>query len=167
MTRAIAAQNWGELPLAAVKSLRKIVQFLRQRDLVAQFRTSYSAVITKDTVIPPAVTLYGQSEIVVEVKRVGGQEPRAMLQTLRGDTLFCETTVEIARQLGNYLYQQVKVSGAAEWDFATLAITEFAIAAVLPYQRVAAAKALATLRARFGSQFDHIDDPNHWAAQAR
>jgi hypothetical protein len=48
-----------------------------------------------------------------------------------------------------------------------LAISEFEIAAVLPYQRVAAAKAFALLRERFGSYFDLIDDPNDWAAQAR
>jgi hypothetical protein len=34
--------------------------------------------------------------MVVE-ERVGGKEPRAMLQTLRGDTLLCATTIEIAR----------------------------------------------------------------------
>lgn len=172
VTRGIAAANWADLPLRAVESLREIVQFVRQRNLTAQFRTSYSsatasAVITKDTYIPPAVTLYGQTEIVVEVKRVGGKEPRAMLQTLQGDTLYCKTTVEVARQLGNYLYQQVRISGAAEWDFETLAIAEFEIAAVLPYQRVAAAEAFAVLRERFGPHFDQIDDPNDWADQAR
>jgi len=165
VTRGIASQNWAALPLAAVKSLRKIVQFLRQRDLIAEFHTSYGAetigaVITKDTNIPPAVTLYGQTEIVAEVKRVGGKEPKAMLQTLQGNTLCCETTAEIARQLGNYLYQQVRVSGAAEWDFETLAITEFEITAVLPYQRVSAREAFALLRERFGSYFDQIDDPD-------
>jgi hypothetical protein len=69
--------------------------------------------------------------------------------------------------LDNYLYQQVKVSGVAAWDCATLAVSEIAIAAVLPRQRVAAATAFGMLRGRFGSHFDQIDDPNDWAAQAQ
>ena len=113
------------------------------------------------------MTVYGQTEIVAEVRRVDGQELTAVLQTLQGDTLSCATTVEIARQLGNALAQQVSVSGTAGWDVETLAITEFEIAAVLPYQRVAAAQAFALLRARFGAHFDQIDDPNDWARQAR
>jgi len=172
VTRAIASQAWADLPLRAVKPIRKIVQFLRQRNLTAQFHTvvgadAASAVITKDTNIPPAVTLYGQTEIIAEVKRVGGKEPRAMLETLQGDTLYCVTTAEIAKQLGNYLYQQVRVSGAAEWDFETLALAEFEIAAVLPYQRTSPTKAFAAVREQFGAHFDQIDDPNAWASQVR
>lgn len=172
VVRAIAIGRWADLPLRATRSLRKIVQFVRQKELAVQFYTVYgveraSAVVTKDTEIPPAVTLYGQTEIIAEVKRVGGKEPKAMLETLQGGTLYCETTAEIAKQLGNYLYQQVKVSGVAEWDFASLALTEFEIVAVLPYQRVAPTKAFAALRERFGTHFDQIEDPNEWVPHSR
>jgi hypothetical protein len=118
-------------------------------------------------VIPPAVTLYGQTQIIAEVKRVGGKEPRVMLETLKGDTIDCETTAEIAKLLGNHLYQQVKLTGAAQWDFETLSIIDFEISAVLPYKRVSPAQAFAAVREQFGPYFDQIEDPNEWAAQAR
>ena len=172
ITRAIATASWADLPLRAVKPLRKLVQFLRKKDLAVHFHTVYgaetaAAVVTKTTDIPPAVTLYGQTEIVAEVKRVGGKDPRAMLETLQGDTLYCETTAEIAKLLGNHLYEQVRVSGAAQWDFENLSITDFEINAVLPYKRVAPAAAFAAIRERFGAYFDQIDDPNKWASDNR
>ncbi len=176
LNRAIAAEDWAELPLRAVKSIRKIVQFLKQKEWAAQFHAVYAtettaetadAVISGATNIPPALTLYGQTEIVAEVKWVGGQAPQALLETLQGETLQCETTAEIARQLGSHLYQQVKISGAAAWDLATLALVEFEIAAVLPYHPVAPAKAFAALREQFHTYFDQIEDPNEWADQTR
>ena len=112
----------------------------------------------EDKSVTTAVTLYGQTEIVAVVKSVIDDEPRAVLQTPQGDTLSCQTTAEIAAQLGERLGRQVKVRGAAQWDFETLAITGFEIAAVLPYERTPPTEAFAALRERFGAAFDQTDD---------
>lgn len=104
------------------------------------------------------VTLYGPTEIVAVVQSVSGAPLRVVLQTLQGATLICETTAEIAAQLGEHLGQQVKVRGEACWDFATLAITGFEIAAVLPYARTPPTVAFAALRERFGAAFEQVED---------
>ena len=104
------------------------------------------------------MTLYGPTEIVAVVKQVDADEPHVILETLQGGVLHCETTAEIAGQLGIFLYQQVKVRGLAHWDFATLALVGFEIAAVLPYERSAPTAAFAALRVRFGDCFDRMDD---------
>lgn len=92
------------------------------------------------------------------VKQVDADALRVTLQLLQGGVLHCETTAAVAGQLSERLHQQVRVRGLAHWDFATLAITGFEIAAVLPYQRSAPTTAFAALRERFGGEFDRMDD---------
>jgi hypothetical protein len=172
LTRVIQAGAWADLPIRALKALHKLVQYAGCHDLALQFRTvqddeAISAIITKETVIPATISLFGQTEIIAEVKRVGGDEPKVMLRTLQGETLFCDTTEEVAKHLGSFLYEQVKLAGAAEWDLESLTIVEFEIATVLPYQRTSPVQAFAALREQFGSFFDNIDDPDTWAVETR
>ena len=172
MVAAIQNSAWGDLPGSTLRSLGKILKFVSKQNCVAHLHIAYegervSALITPKTAIPSSISLPGQTELVAEVKRVGGVEPKVMLQTLDGETLFCDTTEAIAKQLGNYLYERVRVAGNATWDYETLDIIDFEITDVLPYHHTSPTKAFAEIREKFGKYFDAIDDPEVWVQQLR
>jgi hypothetical protein len=168
----IQGSRWSDLPLRALQNVRELIRFVRRHKCLAQLqvrqagRTS-TVVLSPDVQIPDSVTLFGETELYGEVKRVGGVEPKVELKTLQGETLYCETTEEIAKELGNHLYEQVKVYGAAQWNSETLEIIEFEIHRVVQYQPTSPAQAFREIRRDFGHLFDDIEDPNAWVNKIR
>jgi hypothetical protein len=172
LVSAVHTQDWADLPWAALKSLRNVLKFVTRHQCAANFIVrhddqSVAAVITSETAIPKATTLYGTTTLYAEVKRVGGIEPKVMLQTINGRTLYCDASAEIAKELGARLYDQVGVVGYAEWDYQTLEITDFEITEVLPYRHTSPVEAFRILRDEFGHHFDAIDDPEAWIHELR
>ena len=151
LMEAIQDKAWALLPYGTLNALRKILRFVNKRECVAQLSTAYgdraiSTILTPDTIIPSSVSLFGETQVYGEVKRVGGSEPKVELRTLQGETLYCTTSEEIAKQLGSRLYEQVGVYGVAEWNFETLEIEEFEITRVLHHFHITPKEAFKNYR---------------------
>lgn len=169
---AVQAHDWAGLPWDALKPLREVLKFVTRHQCVADLAVHHdglvaAAAITTATEIPRAATLRGTTTLYAEVKRAGGMEPRVMLQTLSGRTLFCDTSEEIAKALGARLYEHVGVVGYAEWDYQTLEVIGFEITEVLSYRRTSPVEAFQSLRQEFGHYFDAIEDPEAWVHELR
>ena len=50
------------------------------------------------------------------VERVGGAEPRVTLRLHSGESIHCEVSGDLAKQLGRTLYERVVLEGTAVWD---------------------------------------------------
>jgi hypothetical protein len=109
----------------------------------------------------------GETVLYGKVIRVGGVEPRVELKPLVGQILSCATTVEIAIQLANRLYQQVGVFGHATWDQEKLEIQEFRISRVLAYEKKPLTHAFKLLREVTQKEFDVIEDVDQYITNLR
>jgi len=172
LVEAIQNKEWAALPSGTRTALRKILRFVSKRECVVQFKVAHndvviSTVLAPDTIIPASVSLFGETEIFGEVKRVGGSEPKVEIKTLQGETLYCNVTEVIARQLGSQLYEQVGVYGVAEWNFETLEIEEFEITRVSGHAYVSPNDAFEKLSEAFGPYFEDITDVEQWAYEIR
>ncbi|MFN8446502.1 MAG: hypothetical protein U0175_37270 [Caldilineaceae bacterium] len=141
ITSAITTHHFGTLSGPAIKSLRAILRFVRERGcnvelkLIQDNQEIYAA-LTPDTHIHQTSSIRGQTTIHGDVIRVGGVEPKVEIKTIDGKVLVCATTQQIALQLAERLYQQVAVAGTAFWNPETLEIEEFEISGVLSYVKV-------------------------------
>ncbi len=172
LIEALQRQEWGRLPFSVLNHVREILNFNRRYGCTAYLHVGYaneaiSAVLEPDTVVPTAALLYGETQLVGEVRRVGGAEPKVEFRTVQGETLFCTTSEDLAKELGHYLYEQVEVAGVAEWNFSTSEIAEFEIRRLVAARRPKPAQAFKQLRQQFGHLFEKIDDVDAWTRQTR
>lgn len=163
---------WGKLPGVVLSHIANIIKFAKQYECTALLETRYGeqtakVVFASDTVIPAPAILRGETELVGQVRRVGGDEPKVAIRLLHGDTLYCPTTEEIAKQLGNYLYEQVQVAGIAVWDADTLNITEFVITEFVAHFDQSPSQAFRQIRERVGYVLERIDNVEAWVQDLR
>jgi hypothetical protein len=68
--------------------------------------------------------------------------------------------VEVARKLGDRLYQEVTVQGTAKWLKSSWRIVAFTINDVRPLNQGSIGEAIEALRKVGGDGWDQIDDPD-------
>lgn len=169
---AVNRNDFVGFPVAAVNGLRKIVTFVHKRQGSATLAVTHNAVTTQAAItgrlrlnaarITGITTLYGR------VMRVGGVDPRVEFQpATKGRTLFCRAEREVVLALSEFLYQTVAVRGVAEWDAASLDVTEFTIEEWYRYEPTSPVEAFAELREKFGKYFDAIPDVDAWVGAVR
>src|SRR5262249_36925258 len=80
--------------------------------------------------------------------------------------LFCDVSKdEVARQLGQYLYEQVVVSGHATWLRGSWKIWDFEITGVTKPKQLPFDQALESLRNAGGDGWDAIENPIKYLEQ--
>lgn len=169
---AIQNREWGSVPAASLRGTRKIREFAKRHDCVAQLSTTYgdtsvSAVLDEGTNIPASAVVYGETELIGEVARAGGVEPRVAFKTIQGQTLFCKTTRALAKELAHSLYEQIHVAGVATIDFETLDIMDFEITRLISSPVLPPLQAFGEIRQEFGAHFMGIQDVDEWVHQTR
>jgi hypothetical protein len=118
-----------------------------------------------------AVFVSGDTSISGIVERVGGatelhcgmrvqQQPEKML--------ICRVeSTDVARQLGQHLYQQVVVSGTATWYRRSWRLRFFSIRSMHQLKRGSLVEAMQALRAAGGNTWDKIKDPEEFLSEVR
>lgn len=172
LANAIEERHWGELPIKTLKDLRKLVGYTKRWSCQAEMRTVYGnttalTILSPEVDIPATATLYGGTEVVGVIKRVGGAEPRVMLTTLQGETLYCDLEEEMAKKLAQYLYETVQLAGYARWNFETLEILEFEITEIVAHIDRKPKAGFSKIRQRYGTYFDDIEDVEDWTTRIR
>lgn len=94
-------------------------------------------------------TLYGKCVMVG-----GPRTPRVKMTLLQGGSVELRASHDIARQLGQRIFEVVGIRGEATWNAETWRIVEFTPFEVLDYEQAPVEKAFAELREVIGDAFD-------------
>lgn len=106
--------------------------------------------------------LTGETAVSGRVQRIGGATKNrcALRVSFQSRLLYCGVAnEEVARQLGNYLYQDVTVRGKARWLRNTWRVLELKIESVSQPRTGSPVEAFQALRKAGGDGWDEIDDP--------
>jgi len=169
---AVTANDYRDLPAGSIEALDKIVTFSRKRQCVAELVTGNGhrrvlATITPDIVFEKRARLTGETTVYGRVVRVGGKDPRAMVELLNGQTIFCDTTEAIARKLGIRLYTNVGLLGLARWDAESLKLEQFTITDVTLYEELPLEDAMNQLTKAVGIYYRDVTDVDKYIADIR
>lgn len=169
---AVMANDYRDLPAGSIEALDTIVTFSRKKQCIAELVTTNGrrkvlARITPKTVLEKRAKLSGETTVYGKVVRVGGKEPRAMVELLNGQIVFCETTEAIARKLGTRLYTNVGLFGVAHWDAESLKLQQFTISDVTPYEELPLEDAMNQLAKAVGVYYGDVTDVDKYIADIR
>lgn len=102
-----------------------ISAFVRLGELMAEDGVTGTVVSGSATIIkfpraskrPEPLVITEQSSVQGMLYSVGGKDETVpvRLEGADGETLMCESSQDMARQLGQHLYSQVRVTGSGEW----------------------------------------------------
>jgi hypothetical protein len=158
----IQQRIFDTLPPDARDALRKIATFTRKHRCVTQLRTTRRdavlVTIDQELVVPIAPRLYVETTIYGYVVNAGGKSPNAHLDTLHGQRVICKGTYNQIKMPAERLYTEVVgVKGRARCDVDTLAIDEFEIDEVLPYEDTSITAAIRELGTSVAPHFDDVN----------
>ena len=170
--QAVATSRFSQLPASALDGLDGIALFTRKRRCTADLilhngHRKVLATLTPETQITRAPLLSGDTIIFGQVVRVGGREPKVMVETVDGHTIYCDASVDVARKLGERLYRVAGLFGLAHWDAQTLVLERFTIKDVTPYEDVSLTEAMQQLAKIAGPYYSGVDDVEQYIATLR
>ncbi|MGI9952322.1 hypothetical protein V3F56_08160 [Moorellaceae bacterium AZ2] len=154
---ALATKNLEQLPSQAKKLIETSVSYAKKRKASVGFITvpgqPPAVCIDPNTEFPTHETkVRGETVLYGLVTRVGGKEPKVGLSLDNGTFLVCETSRQLAKQLGSRLYEWVGLSGIAEWDTRDWSITAFEARELIEYTAVPITDAIASLARAAGPE---------------
>jgi len=138
ISEKIGGSNFDGISLKTKRNLEVILDFVKKRNCVAEFRVGSGegrllATVTPETQLPEVYHIKSATSIIGEVLRTGGASPTVQMRLPNGKILACSTSEEIAKQLGKRLYEVVVCHGTAMWTSDNKAIEEFKIKSVGAY----------------------------------
>lgn len=172
VTKSIKNRDFATLPPATIKSINNISSFVRKKNCEAEFiskngKAKVLATITPDVNISPPGFLKGDTTLYGQIIRVGGRNPKAMIETAEGVTVYCDMeNEELARELGERLYMWVNVKGKATWDSLSLHLEDFRINEVEDFGG-SAVQAFEELTQIAGNYFKDIENVEGYVAHLR
>jgi hypothetical protein len=137
------SRDYSQIPFKAQEALHKIssqatenfwnVEFVEDKGLNIK-----SAVISAENPVPlPRIAkVQGDTTIYGKLIRVGGVEPRAMLQMPDRNYIYIALKEEMALSLASKerLYKQVGIEGTATWRVDTMELLDFKAKRITAYQ---------------------------------
>jgi hypothetical protein len=120
--------------------------------------------------IAETVFLSGETALTGKVERVGGavQNKCGLRVPFQNRMLFCNVaSAEVARKLGQHLYQDVVVQGTARWIKSSWRIVGFTVNDVYQPSPGSFVEAFSALREAGGKGWDRIDDPEAFLQEIR
>lgn len=167
----IADGQFDRLAPESIRPLRVLVDFAKRRNAYAEFRSGEQAlpiaILDKQTVLPEPAKISGATEITAKTLRVGGKVPRAMLEMLDGEVIYCALPETLAVELGHHLYKLSTFTGVATWDTLTLALESFRIDAFAPFEDLRPTEVLRELRSHLGDWVDALPNVSEASASWR
>lgn len=154
--QALISRDYSRLPMRCQKKLSEMSGYLSARGWQAELAgvSPGRALISAAHPVPAPErrTIKSVTTIYGDCVRVGGETPKAgiwLVTTKR--ILNIDVDPDLARVLGNHLYDCVGITGTATLDAATLDMLAFRGEALLPYRGKAADPLAAVLRIAEGS----------------
>jgi hypothetical protein len=166
LSRALRRRRYSDLPTAAHAALFRVNQLTAKRKWGVRIRRNESIAVEAveitepDHVTPPTDrrVISGGTELLARCLRVGGATvPRAELRLSNHRLLHVEVTELVARELGKRLYDEIVLSGVAEWDATDGEIRAFKVEAVTAFRSVPVDVAFKELAAASNGRWEGID----------
>jgi len=107
--------------------------------------------------IPIKQPIQGETIVYGEILRLGGKEPKIMLASSQGPTLYCDASRALVLSLGNKIYQTVGLRGIAEWNPDSLEIEQFTALELTAYDHKSVAEAFLAVSDEVGKDLPDID----------
>ena len=167
---AIEKKDYEYLSPQSLNSLKTISSFSKKHSceaIIGSGSLEEITVISPSTEIPKPSYIYGQTEILGKVIRVGGKTPKAMIELVDGSTLYCEVPEEIARELGHRLYALARFEGYAKWDSKTLDLEDLKINSVKEFPNKDPWDIVGELSSLVGERFSNIGDIDEFVSSLR
>jgi hypothetical protein len=165
LSASLANNDFTKLPSASINSLKNISDFTKRRNCVAEFRSHADseiplASITPSTeiIIPESYYLEGETILYGRVERVGGVKPKIVLRITDNQTVHCDASEALAKEIGRKLYSWVGLLGKAKWNTEDYLLDSFKIEKVTEYQDTPLLKGTTELSSMVGKYLkDKID----------
>ena len=171
VAEAVRTEDFSALPYDSRVALRKIVAFTRHHQCVAELLSPQDdtliASITPATAVAEPGLVRGQTTLYGQIQRVGGKSPRVMFETITGETIYCETSKQLAQQLGHRLYEFAEITGMASWNPNGWQLEEFQIESFIPSEGKTPEETIIELKRLVGQYFDDIDDVQSYVSSIR
>lgn len=166
ISSSIQRNDFSSLPYKTVESLAQISSFCKSKKCSAEFRDNTStgpnptAVITADQeiTIPKDLFIVGETVVYGTVVRVGGVDPKVALKIRDGETLFCNISEDLAKEVGKGLYTEVGVNGVAKWLKEDYSIVDFRISSFFKLERSSLTKSFDECRNLIGKYWKDVTD---------
>jgi hypothetical protein len=117
--------------------------------------------------IPQRPRLRGETVLFGRVERVGGVEPKVRLRISDHESVSCHISEELAKRVGNRLYNEVGLRGQATWDAVDFELLYFHAEELLSYQAGPITAAFDALAGAVGGAFDSVDDVEEFVGALR
>lgn len=160
---AVQRGDFYQLPEEARDAVRKVATFARKNRCRAELRIGDQGVILatidETVVVPIAPRIAVQTTFYGRVINAGGRNPpNVHVETLdRQQIIICKGDLSQIKTLASRLYTVVGLSGTARCDVDTLAISDFEITEILPYEETSIEDALSDLAALAAPYFEGVD----------
>lgn len=112
--------------------------------------------------IARSILVSGDTSFVGKVERVGGATARrcALRVPFQANLLYCRVeSDDVVRKLGQHLYEEVVVHGAALWLKTSWRVVSFKVTAMSQPKQGSLKEAIRALRDAGGKDWDDVDDP--------
>ena len=155
-----------------IEDLSRIARSLACEVIIRKDKQNVLAKIQGDTYdnLFGSQLVSGETTIIGVVKRVGGAtDLRCSIRIpSRHDLLYCDvSSIEVSRDLGRRLYEDVILMGRAKWLKTDWQIVEFKIDSIAANRDCSMTQAFRKLRAAGGNAWDNIEDPNDFLRKIR
>lgn len=173
ITDAISGRKYARIPAAAIRHLRTIDEYVKQRKWTASWHVGNE--LTPLAVIAPDVDLglpqleifNGETVEYGKLMRVGGTPAKLRIRFLDGRSLSCVATERVAKDAGGLLYEVIGMRGQAEWDANTMSLLSFRVDSLEPYREKSFQSAMDRLRDAMHGGWETVEDVNEAIRELR
>lgn len=176
--RVIEEDALDALPPKSQAGLKEIVSFTKRKNCTAElnFPTTNApdepvghVEIAPDTVLtfPEPFYLRGETAIFGRVERVGGVDPKVRIRYRPDTAMSCRIGVDLAKELGAHLYDQVVLTGSATWNATDYSLEYFRASSLVDFVPKSAAAAMDELRDLCSDDYADVDDVQGYVSSQR
>ncbi len=146
--------------------MREIYDYAEERQAIIglySFANDKSSLLAEirpdvDLNLPLLNIIRGNTVIYGKLTRVGGTPPKARLKLLNGEAISCIVSEQLAKRIGNRLYEIVGLAGEAKWDADDYALLHFKAHGIAPYEEGSLKEAVRQLRDSAGNAWQNVED---------
>lgn len=173
--QAISSRSYTELPSVTIDALREIHKYSQERQALIGFYLYENSQRTRlaeirfdvDLNLPLINRVRSNTVIYGRLTRVGGNPPKARITQLNGEAISCFVSEQLAKRIGNRLYEVIGLAGEAEWDADDYSLLYFKANDITPYEETAIKAAIKELRESAGPAWDRVKDVNAYIEELR
>lgn len=162
MHKDIENKDFTRTPVSTRMALSRLIKKAEEKNCTVEIypdstnRKVKAKISPEDTALlsPEVSKIQGTSVLFGEVITVGGAEPGSKLRLSDGTLFSVKLTRELAKNLGDRLYEDVSLRGVATWDSNTLTLLNFRAEEIMPYKKTPMRDAVKAI---------HEADPDAWA----